>query len=754
MISVPGSRAGAETLDPARPTIIPLSQATDPSIAGRKAAGLARLMGVGLPVPDGFVVTAAADLSSTALIEAVRARLADLGSEAVAVRSSSNVEDLADASFAGIYDTILGVAGAESVIDAIRRVRESGSAERVAAYRHERAPSDASGGMAVLVQRMIAAEAAGVAFTADPLTGDRTTAVVSAVKGLGDRLVSGEAVPEEWTVRAGEADLRRAADGAIDGEAARAVADLALRVEAFDGGPQDIEWALADGRVYLLQARPMTALPEVVAWEPGRPGAWLRDFRLGEWLGGPVTPLFESWGLTRIEAAMDRSLAGLLGVTPPEPLHIVVNGWYFYGFNVIPTTPAAMLAQLVRHILPSFVIRPRRAAMAIPPLARFGIKQAEREWREEILPDYCALVESAHGEVEVADAHGLVELVDRLADGAGAYFSSLTMVAGYASKTEVPLARFHRAQLLPRIGGSHLDLLVGLGEEPRGAASHALRSLDWIEPTLGETDSSVDEAASLMRRAAARDQRLATEAAARGALADRPKQLRSFDRLLGEAQRYALIREEHVRELSLAWPVMRRALARLGDDLVVRRVIEHPDQVHFLTRAELGAALRGDLGLSSTLAEGRREAWHRRSRLVAPLMLGQLHPMAARVIAQATDAIRGSAGDIGDAIVGIPASPGRATGPVRVVRTLDELDRVQPGDILVCPLTAPAWTPLFSRVAAIVTDTGGVAAHASVVAREYGLPAVVGTGDATSRLRDGDVVEFDGSAGTVRSVAG
>ena len=125
--------------------------------------------------------------------------------------------------------------------------------------------------------------------------------------------------------------------------------------------------------------------------------------------------------------------------------------------------------------------------------------------------------------------------------------------------------------------------------------------------------------------------------------------------------------------------------------------------------------------------------------------------MIARVIDDATEAIRGSLGDIGDAIVGIPASPGRATGPARIVRGVAEFDRVQPGDILVCPVTAPAWTPLFGTVAAVVTDTGGVAAHASIVAREYGLPAVVGTGDATWRLRDGDLVEVDGSTGVVRS---
>ena len=93
---------------------------------------------------------------------------------------------------------------------------------------------------------------------------------------------------------------------------------------------------------------------------------------------------------------------------------------------------------------------------------------------------------------------------------------------------------------------------------------------------------------------------------------------------------------------------------------------------------------------------------------------------------------------------------GRASGPVRVVRSFEAFDTVQPGDVLVAPMTAPAWTPLFEHVVAVVTDTGGAAAHASIIAREYGLPAVVGTADATLRLRDGEVVEVDGSAGIVR----
>jgi pyruvate,water dikinase len=205
---------------------------------------------------------------------------------------------------------------------------------------------------------------------------------------------------------------------------------------------------------------------------------------------------------------------------------------------------------------------------------------------------------------------------------------------------------------------------------------------------------------------------------------------------------------------------MRRAVLRIAGELVARGALAAVDDVWFLTRSELFAALEGGVTPDSTLLAERRRTWERQRRLAPPLHIGTQSPLVERFIAAAEAAIRGGRGPAGpgaDArasgdIVGIPASAGCASGPVRIVHSSDAFDTVQPGDVLVAPMTAPAWTPLFGRVVAIVTDTGGAAAHASIVAREYGLPAVVGTADATRRLRDGDLVEVDGSAGIVRRV--
>ena len=255
---------------------------------GTKAANLGELAKAGFPVPAGFIVTTSAfhyfltvnSLSSGSSAEAMAAayltkKVADtlsaaaaqLGDIALAVRSSAVAEDLPGASFAGQYLTVLGVRGSKALVDAVNRCLASTFSERAAGYRkvigQQGIPS-----MAVLVQSLIPAYAAGVAFTANPLTGDRSETLVSAVRGLGDRLVSGETTPDEWRVKGNDIICERAPEAAIDAGQVLDIASHARRVEAYFGCPQDIEWAICDGRLFLLQARPITALPEPPAAAP------------------------------------------------------------------------------------------------------------------------------------------------------------------------------------------------------------------------------------------------------------------------------------------------------------------------------------------------------------------------------------------------------------------------------------------------------------------------------------------------------
>ncbi|HEY3261145.1 MAG TPA: PEP/pyruvate-binding domain-containing protein, partial [Pseudonocardiaceae bacterium] len=249
-------------------TVLPLAAATDHRIAGRKAATLARLAAAGFPVPPGVVLAAdVLEESVGTAFDVPAGVVADLvsmvrswGDVPLAVRSSGVDEDGADASFAGLFTTVLDVRGDAALLAAVRTCWRSAFDARVAAYSGDRRPR-----LAVLVQPMVAATAAGVAFTADPVTGARDRVVIDAVPGLGDRLASGEVTPARWVIGDDGAILRRAQEpgraAAIDDARARAVATLARRVAAQLGGPQDVEWALAGEDVILLQARPVTALP-------------------------------------------------------------------------------------------------------------------------------------------------------------------------------------------------------------------------------------------------------------------------------------------------------------------------------------------------------------------------------------------------------------------------------------------------------------------------------------------------------------
>ena len=736
--------------------LIDLAAATavDRAVVGGKAAVLAELSAAGFAVPPGMVVTATA-LDDPRLDERLAAAAERLGGDRFAVRSSGAAEDLPDASYAGLYETYLNVP-AEGLAEAVRRCFAAATGERVTAYRRRHGAGTAT--MAVLVQVMVDPVAAGVAFTAHPVTGDRDQAVVTAIAGSGDRLVSGETTGEEWTVTSSATTMTRPSptgDRILTRAQAAAVAELARRVaDRYDGRPQDIEWAIdRSGRLWLLQARPMTALAEPVAWTPPGPGLWMRNFRLGEWLPEAVTPLFATWLLPVIEEGYLDGMQETVGVRVPFR-YALVNGWYY---NAAPIPSPKLLARVLWQgrsralkVLYNALIRVGRDPAAAD---RAVLSDLERAWRDRQLPRYRHLVASAHAEVDTATPGRLCELVDELGREAGIYLWYLAIVGGSAWKMEARLTRFvrrHLAHVLPEREGGAQVLLRGLSGTAPVAPAHAVQSVDWYHPVAGEWPGSEPFPGTADdRHSELAGQRRDAERRCRAALAGRPRLLAEFERLLVVNQRYAVIREEQARELTLAWPVLRTCARRLGRHLVEIGAIERPDDIFFCTRDELNAALAGQAGGPIAGIGERRELWQRQRRLAAPLTLGRPARLIGDVIDRTVRRARGPAEITDGVIVGHPASAGRATGPVRIVHGPDDFAGFAEGDVLVAKTTAPAWTPLFSRAAAVVTDGGTLAAHASLVAREYGIPAVVGTGDATQRLRPGQIVTVDGTAGTV-----
>ena len=691
---------------------------------GAKAQVLGRLMRAGFDVPSGVVIAPQVDLDEVDLSFWTE----DLGDVSLAVRSSGVAEDGPEASLAGMYRSVLGV-DAGSAVAAIADVRDS-------------APNGTP--IPVLVQAMVDAVCAGVCFTADPVTGDRAKTIVTATHGLADRLVSGSVPGDEWQVVSGRAKPLRTSERVLPRRLVRSVARVASDIAEEFGSPQDVEWAWDGERIWVVQARPITALPPDVDWTPPAPGVYNRSLRLGEWLPEPVTPLCESWLLTWMERQIHHYLWELIGQVAREPHHVIVNGWYFYSLNWMPAPGVALWRNLV-SIVPRLPKNWRNAAGMFPQTIRFAPTAFEDEWRNEILPQYREAVSRAEKRVDETGPHDLIATIDELADHAGRYFGSIAVVAGSAYKWEAQLAQFWRRHLKDRLGVSHMVVLQGLDQAEVTSRTPRLESLDWWREPFPPAPPPQD-----VERL--RQERLALEQRAMECLENSPRKLSKYVETLTGTQRLMPIREEQISQLSIGWPVMRRAVLRIGEALVSSGCVDAAEDVFFLTRSETVAMVNDPGDMRDEVARRRSERSFAK-QLVPPVTVGHV-PLIVKYLFGMSSRIQGGERSDTALVSGTPASPGRATGRVRVVRDASEFDQFEEGEILVAPLTAPAWTDLFSRAGAVVTDVGSALAHASIIAREYGIPAIVGCGDATSRLRDGQLVTVDGSTGNVERAIG
>jgi pyruvate,water dikinase len=295
---------------------------------------------------------------------------------------------------------------------------------------------------------------------------------------------------------------------------------------------------------------------------------------------------------------------------------------------------------------------------------------------------------------------------------------------------------------------------------------HTIYDLDFAKPVLADDPGALLEALKYFASGQAanpHERQAAAEAARERATRTLLARLRGVRSLivwglLRRAQRFAPLREDALADAGLGWPALRRMLREVGRRLVAGDAIATPDDVYFLSWDELRAAADAlDAGRPPAHAQavvgGRRATWEKERALTPPVAL----PLkgGARFLGIDWSAVMpartGQAE--GDVLKGIAASPGQVSGPARVIHGPEEFDRMRPGDILVARITTPAWTPLFALAAGVVTDVGGPLSHSSIVAREYHIPAVLGTGVATERIRSGQRITVDGSAGTVAMFA-
>jgi rifampicin phosphotransferase len=822
------------------PELVPLSQAAGRrEEVGAKAANLGAVVAAGFPVPDGVVLTAQAlgdaltGLPDDAAVPSSLERwlteaLERLGPGPVVVRSSGIAEDLADASYAGQYETILGVEGLGPVAIAVRRCWASASAARVAIY--ERRDSGAPPRMAVLIQRLVPADAAGVAFTANPVTGARDETLLSAVRGLGDRLVSGEVTPDEWVVREDRATLRAGAAGAIDGDTACSIARLAGQLETLFGAPQDVEWALAGDMLFVLQARPISALPEpaesieLVPVPVDVPeGFWEREashFPL------PLSPMTQSLMTSGQNDAIARAFAELGALA--EGLEFrEIGGWMYT--RVVPVggkdrpVPPAPLMWLLLRVHPQLRSRVATARRAV----REDLSgQIIRQWHDETRPDLQQRIEALRDvRVETLDDRALLEhwasVRSLLNGGIGAHFRlapsialaqfeftlachdllgwpeqrAFELLSGLSTMSTLPalalseLARLAATrprvrELVERADREAVSLLARVDPEfeaalrqyQRDYATRA-RRYEVADPTLAESpeltlatlrdqlglgyDGGGQAAALAARRSAVLAEARALLATM--SVADRTR----FERALERAEAAHPVREENeFFTLSVPLALARYALLEFGQRLASRGFVADGNDIFFLNWDEALAAFGtgGDLRELVARRKGER-AWvvahpgpgtYGKQPALPPLNvlpaesrigIQTMMWVVDRVFAAARSGQRQSPDGMN--ISGIAASPGRFTGTVRVIAGEHEFEKIQAGDVLVCPVTSPVWSVLFSRIGALVTETGGVLSHPAIIAREYGVPAVVATGNATALLRDGQRVTVDGDAGIV-----
>lgn len=775
----------------------------------------------------------------------------------VAVRSSATAEDLPFASFAGQQDTYLNIVGIEAVLDAVRRCWASLWTDRAVNYRASNAIDPRSVRLAVVVQRMVDAQVAGVLFTANPLTGRRHQAVIDASPGLGEAVVSGAVNPDHFVINSttGEIVERRPGDKlvairsipgggtrrvelagqtsemCISDEQVRALAQLGVRVENHYGSPQDTEWAIDDGgRLWLTQARPITTLFPLPASAPVSDEE-LRVYLSVSVLQGvyrPFTPMgIQAFRL--ISSAAARFATGKLPENPLTGLPFLVDiaqrlfldatallrnslgravvtrllrgmeaqsGVIFEGLLSDPRLAPATTSKgaTIRKLLPIALrtgIPPRFVGALLRPRAargKFASLEAylrERDtysssterldaFERHILLDIGRIARTvmpvAFG--GIAAAVFAPRLMKRIAtpDEVQAVLRSLPHnpttemdlslwnlarqiqsepAAADMVKNTPPenLARAYREEQLPPLlqdrlteflrtyghrGVAEIDLgLARWSEDPTHILGVLANYLQISNPDLAP-DAQFQRGA---REAEAMARELIQRARRKGWFYSKLVQLTltRIRELTGtrEFPKYFFILL-FTRCRELLWPV--------GEELALAGRLEKAEDIFFLTLPEARAALAGE-DLRPLVRERRASYDYELKRRHIPrvLLSDGTEPAAGQ---------RSLAGDAENMLTGSPASAGVITAKARVI--MDPVGaRLEPGEILVAPSTDPGWTPLFLSAGGLVMEMGGSMSHGSVVAREYGIPAVVGVHGATEHIATGQRITVDGSNGTV-----
>jgi rifampicin phosphotransferase len=761
---------------------------------------------------------------------AIGLALTRLGEHAAyAVRSSATAEDSPRASFAGQHDTYLNVVGTAAILEHVRRAWGSLFTERAVTYRLRNGLDHRRLSMAVVVQRMVFPDAAGVLFTADPVTGKRNVASIDAGFGLGEALVSGLVNADVYKVRGGavvdkavaakrvalhaspaggtreqtiEAG-RREQPALTDAQAVR-LAQLGRRIEAHFGRPQDIEWCVVGDRFEIVQSRPITALFPIPAAGDEGDRVYI-SVGHQQMMTDPMKPLglslFQLTARPRMHEAGGRlfvdvtaalaspaTRAGLLdmiGRSDPligDALQTVLQrdfvpsipddgrgappaGGAPAPLDSDPAIPAELIARTEASIA---ALRRDIRTKSGPALLEFVLADIQELKR--------VLFDPESHRVIMAGMEAAWWLNDQLEAWLGEKDAAdtLTQSVPHNVTSEMGLALLDVADairpypevvaFLERVeDDDFLDALAGLpgGREARDAIQgyldrygvRCIGEIDITRPRWSERPSTLlpvllgdirtfEPGAARRRFEQGRREAAEKEEEVLGrlrALPDGEAKAEETKRMIDRVRTFSGYREYPKFGIVSRYFVYKLALLEEAERLVRAGVLRAREDIFFLTLPELADVVRTRV-VDDELIIRRRDAFRSYEALTPPRVITS----EGEVV---TGAYRRDDAPAG-ALIGLPVSGGTVEGRARVILDIAEAE-LAPGDILVTAYTDPSWSPLFVAIDGLVTEVGGLMTHGAVIAREYGLPAVVGVEHATRLIRDGQRIRVDGTHGHV-----
>jgi phosphohistidine swiveling domain-containing protein len=764
------------------------------------------------------------------LCEQIAAAYTRLGAATVSVRSSATAEDLPGHSFAGQYETVLGVTSLLDCLEAVKRCWASVWTDRAFDYRRRNGIDHRQVEMAVIVQRQIEPAAAGVAFTLDPIKGSRSRMVIESCRGLGEALVAGQVQPDRIVLRKKNLELVRQTlateEPSLDLKSVRRLARRVRRVEKRLGGPQDVEWALGDGTLWFLQARPITALPAPKPWEDRQ--VWANP-NVSEVFPEVVTPLTYSVVLLMFQPLFT-SVLRLFGADPHRgPLIGLVAGRIYFNANLglavagpfVSPVKAAGLNSLFggeqnRHFergefdicdedLPDLGFSWPKYIASWPGIVRnlIGLRSSRGDAFMANLKaanDLLARFDSAtattgellrmvsqelHGNMKKCDllsfwpgivAAGVLHKAcrDWLGDTDQGLGYRLLAAQGGIADTEAGLDLWRLAVLAHEDEQTEAHLLreggwdrIGPGLTHTGPGRrflaawdqfmsthghHCHNELELASPRWAETPDyilglvqgylrSLDRANPLEKQRQLAEERQRLTEQCRRRLRSAVKR-RLFNWSLRRTQKLTRDRENWKNEAVRFLGVFRRVFLELGRRLRQQGLLGDREDIFFLELSEVEPVVRGraDFDVKRRTAQRRDEYEWNKAQTPPPVVVGRYDPQKHAAVKFDAEV---------KVLTGIAVSPGVVTGRARVITRPNDGQRVEPGEILVAPVTNPAWTPYFLPAAGVVMDQGGVLSHGAIIAREYGIPAVVNVGPASQIIRTGRLLRVDGDRGTV-----